>query len=96
MMLPFYIIRWLVIIGLALMVVKALVNKGILSQIGGLFLESSSVFVDYDGYQDYEILFVDYDGYQDYEIYIEEIGPEAAPGKEQGQYSQYRPGVRVA
>ena len=65
------------------MVVKALVNKGILSQIGGLFLESSSVFVDYDGYQDYE-------------IYIEEIGPEAAPGKEQGQYSQYRPGVRVA
>ena len=83
MMLPFYIIKWWAIIGLVLMVVKALVNRYVLSQTGGLFLDTSSVFVDYDGYQDYE-------------IYIKEIGPEAAPGKEQGQDGQYRPGVRIA
>ena len=58
-------------------------RRYILSKTAGLFPGSSSVFVDYDGYQDYE-------------IDIEEIGPETAPGKEQGQYGQYRPGIRVA
>jgi len=57
-------------------------RRYILSKTNGLLLGSSSVFIDYDGYQDYE-------------IDIEEIGPETAPGKEQGQYGEYRPGIRM-